>query len=643
LRPLNESDQILFRAGQGLMKNKDGVGVKHTVKLSLLIMFIFLITIKSSASVYYVSLTGNDKNSGTSPTAKSANIGPWRTLTRAGLANANLRPGDTVNVQAGDYKNEQVVFSASGTAEHPIVFIGYKASPNDAPPVQVEMATATTLFNPLDMPTYTGDSRASGTAFNCRNQKYLVFKNFQIRNYGMGFLAGGTSQEAGSLILYNINIMTIGDVANTYAGQGFLLGSMGTNYSNNNSLTKCLVINAAAEGFGINGNYNTLTGCKVYCNENVNNAATDYYIIICGSYNTCRSCYVERAVGLSHVGHGIGAKTNAEQVVDQGLKLPAIAAQYNKFYNCEARNMGESFYVRHRTAQFNLFYHCKATGTHTGDAGSNAGEGNCMITRDGASSNTFDGCTAENCASGILFSDSIEDGGMTGHPGNDNIYMNCLIINCYIGVNFSDGNFPTDAGSNTIANCVFYKTRYLHYAGCHCANMKYIGNIYYGCLPSRPGSYFKGNKYAADIVPNGSATYFKNCDFINIESMPPGYSDIKGSLSIDPGFINAPDNFHLNTTSACINKIDTLLVPLRKTDFDGKASTIQTRSDIGAFEYSVCPTDVNQDGVTSSRDLGLVLSKCGTKCVCREDVNGDGMINDTDVNMILDRYGTSCK
>lgn len=625
------------------MKNNTRAAVQITAGLSLFIAFIFLFALKSNATVYYVSLSGNDNYSGTKPTAGSGKTGPWRTLTRAVISRSSLQPGDTVNVQAGDYKNEQVIFAVSGTAKQPITFIGYKNSPYDSPPVPVEIASAASVFNPLDMPTYTGESRTKGVGFNCENQKFLVFKNFQIQNYAYGFLAGGSSQEAGNLTLANVNIMNIGNVSSDYSGQGFLFGSMGTKYSNNNTFSKCLVINAAAEGFGINGNYNTLTGCKVFCNENTENASTDYYIVICGNYNTCRNCRVERAEGLTHIGHGIGVKTNAEQVVDQGLKLQAISAQYNNFYYCEARNMGESFYVRHRTAQFNLFYHCKATGTHTGDAKSTAGEGNCIVTRDGASSNTFDGCIAENCAAGILFSDSVEDGGTTAHPGNDNVYMNCLINNCYIGIHYSDGGVLGDAGNNTIANCTFYKTRYLYYAATHCAGMKYIGTIFYGCLPDHPGSSFKGGRYSGDILPNEPNTYFKECDFFNIESMPSGYTDVNGNLSVDPRFIKAPLNFRLNSTSACIDKIIPSLLEFRKTDFDGKSSSINEGSDMGAFEYSLCPPDINQDGVTSFEDLSLMLSKYGTKCVCREDINGDKVISNTDLNALLEGYGAACK
>ena len=505
----------------------------------------------------------------------------------AALASTNLQPGDVVYVKAGNYGNENIVFGKSVTAANPISFIGYKTTPGDAPPVLVTTATAATTFNSADMPTYVGTSRNSGIAFEARDQKYLVFKNFQISNYAYGFLGGGASATYGNLKLENVNAMTLGNPSSSYSGKGLQVGDMGTKFSDNNTMTNCLVINAGAEAFDINGNYNTLTGCKAFCNE-TGNLATDYYILVCGSYNAINNCYIERLAGISHGGHGMGAKTNAEQVVDQGLPYPAIPAQYNTFTNCTAVNMGESFYVRHRTAQYNVFTGCKAYGTHTGLDGS-GGQGNCIMIRDGASSNTFNACTGENCAGAILFEDTVEDGDTgvspTGHPGNYNKVINCIFKNCYIGLEFSSYSVQSDAGDNTIANCTFYKTRYLHYAARHCTQMKYIGNIYYGTTDDPHGGSFKGNTYSSDIVANGATTYFKQCDFIKIEGgMPAGFVGTNGNIASDPLFVSSA-NLHLTATSPCIDKVDAISLGDNPTDFDGNARYSGVKSDIGAYEY----------------------------------------------------------
>lgn len=569
------------------------------MKSSLLCLIIATFSfLEVSAQTYYVSTTGNNSNSGLTEALA------WKSISYSASSESPVTAGDTVYVEAGDYGAENVVISKSGTPGLPISFIGYKNTPGDAPPLLVNSADPYAAFVSIDMPTFNGANRATaGIGFNCADQNYLIIKNFQIENYAYGFVAGGTSQDAGNIEISNINVMNIGDINADYAGLGILFGSMGTRFSNANILANCLVVNAAAEGFGIYGNSNTITGCRVYCNENTASASTDYYVIVCGDYNTISYCYIERTAGLSHSGHGYSLKSNAEQVIDQGLTLPVLNPQHNKVQYCVARNMGESFCVRHRGVQYNLFYHCKAIGTHTGVANSPGGQGNCVVIRDGASNNIFDGCIAENCAAGFVIGDSVEDGdGGTnppGHPGNNNLLINCVIYNCYVGVNFTDNGVQSDAGDNTIANCTFYKTRYLHYAGRHCANMKYIGNIYYGCLPDITGGYFRGNAYASDIIPDGTNTYFRNCDFINIQGgMPTDFvSSSVGSLELDPIFMNAGSlDFHLDPSSPCIDaSID---LPTVVTDFDSVVRPQGISSDMGAFEFLSLSASVSSSPVS---------------------------------------------
>ncbi|MFN8010463.1 MAG: choice-of-anchor Q domain-containing protein [Holophagaceae bacterium] len=542
-----------------------------------------LVVRQGGGKTYYVSPAGSNSNSGLSQGSA------WATLAYAASAASPVAAGDTVYVSAGSYA-QKVVFAKSGAPGNPIVFQGYQATPGDAPPRRVDQANPYAPFSSTDMPTLDGGSRATGVGFDCSNQKHLVIRHFQIQNVAYGVILGGTSQTAGNIWLDNVNVMTVGDVNASYSGEGILLGSMGTRFSNDNMLTDCMVVNAAAEGIGINGARNVLAGCKVYCNEDMTQgASTDYYIIVCGDDNALSGCYIERAPGLWHNGHGMGAKTNAEQVVDQGQALPVITARRNQFINCTARNMGESFYVRHRTSQYNRFIRCKAYGTHTGAPGSPGGQGNGIVTRDGASDNVFDGFTAENCNAGLVFNDTVEDGDTgpnpPGHPGNNNLYVNGVITNCYIGVSFSNYSVPSDAGDNTIAQCTFYKTRYLHYAERHCANMKYLGNIYVGCLPGTPGGYFKGGTFAADILPNGANTYFRQCLFFGIEGgLPPGFAGASpGSLTLDPRFVNPGQlNFRLQAGSPCIDAGPSLTTVT--SDWDGVPRPKGAASDIGAFE-----------------------------------------------------------
>ncbi|MCF6297558.1 MAG: hypothetical protein L3J08_06195, partial [Flavobacteriaceae bacterium] len=75
-----------------------------------------------SSTYRYVSLTGNNKNDGTSESKA------WRTIDKAA---STVTAGMTVWIKAGNYGNENVVLDKSGTASKPIKFIGYKSKIGD--------------------------------------------------------------------------------------------------------------------------------------------------------------------------------------------------------------------------------------------------------------------------------------------------------------------------------------------------------------------------------------------------------------------------------------------------------------------------------------------------------------------------------
>ena len=66
---------------------------------------------------YFVSPDGNDGNAGTSLAA------PWRTI---GKANATLKPGDTVYLLGGKYRDDPIRPSRSGTSGAPIRYVAYQ-------------------------------------------------------------------------------------------------------------------------------------------------------------------------------------------------------------------------------------------------------------------------------------------------------------------------------------------------------------------------------------------------------------------------------------------------------------------------------------------------------------------------------------
>lgn len=58
---------------------------------------------------------------------------------------------------------------------------------------------------------------------------------------------------------------------------------------------------------------------------------------------------------------------------------------------------------------------------------------------------------------------------------------------------------------------------------------------------------------------------------------------------------------------------------------------------------SLCPTDINHDGITTGVDLSLLLIKFGTACICFEDINKDGLVSGVDLSLLLLKFGTQCK
>lgn len=580
----------------------------------LFYLLFFIVSINSFSATYYVATTGNNGNVGSLSS-------PWATLTYAAGNSSAVVAGDTVYIKAGSYGNENIVCTKIGTADNKVLFIGYTTTPGDQPTVLVRNSNPYAAYSTSVMPTFTGSNRTTGIALSMTAASFVEFRNLQISTYEYGVVMGA-ADTLGNNSLYNVNCMTIGSTAAAYSGQGILLGSMGTSFSDYNTIEFCLVVNCCAEGINLNGDYNIVDSCRVFCNETTANASMDYFVSITGNHNIVINSEINRtAAAATIVGHGFTMKSNAVQVIDQLLAYPTITAQYNRIINCRATNMGESYVFRHRTVKYNLVYHCTATGTHLGsDASSGIGSG-CLF-RDGASDNIVDGLTVDSCNYGIGFDDSVEDGDTggspPGHPGNNNKVINSTISNCYTPVKFSiDGTIASDAGDNLIANCTFYLTRYLFFAARRCTLMRYEANIFYGNSAVGSGGYFRGDTYATDVA----ATQFTDCSFFNQQGgMPGGFvAASTNGLTTDPVFVNGPArDFHLQVTSPCINTASTapaaaatetlpfcqyfnpykneliwgcntkyhrVLRPHKTRDYDGVICPQGSSYDRGAFEY----------------------------------------------------------
>jgi len=196
-----------------------------------------------STPTFYVAGNGNNANPGTLAQ-------PWKTINRAVRDGNGAPAGSIVYVKAGTY-NEQVIIERDD-----IQLIGYTSVPGDQPPILANAPInpdngnpVFPAFNPNEMPLLDGGNRASGIGINLRNRRGISVRNFNVRNYAYGLIAGSEDPAfIESHLLDNVNVSTIGDITAEYSGIGIGLGSMSTQFSNGSRVQNALIINAAAEG-----------------------------------------------------------------------------------------------------------------------------------------------------------------------------------------------------------------------------------------------------------------------------------------------------------------------------------------------------------------------------------------------------------
>lgn len=495
------------------------------------ILHLTFVSIVLSQTNYFVNLSGNNSNSGLSENSA------WRSISYAASTTSPVGPGDIVHIKAGDYGNENVVFSKSGTAANPIQFIGYQNTPGDNPDLNYTYGDA---VNETVMPLLDGNDRTTGTAIKITSKQHLELHNLQIQYYRFGV----SVYASNNLKVKNVIAMHFGDLNNSYDGKGMVY-----NASSNSLIEDCVVYNAAAEGIAINSNNFHLNRCRVFCDDNSTGSAsaTDYYIHIGGNSNLIEECYVERVGNLSHTGHGINLKGNC---------------QNNIIRNCVSKMKTAGYQLRHRGVRNNLIENCVAIGCG-------------YIIRDGASNNIIRNCRTESAPYAALFYDTAED--QNGQfVGTDNIFENCLFQNttntCINFYHNGSTTYSTIVEDNTFVNCVFD-------GGVHLFNLdlENYGHKISNSVITNVQNYTKST-YSSPFPLN---VEFENSVFHNNGFTTPSGNNI---IQANPQFVNGPNNdYHLTATSPCIDAGNNSGAPT--VDYDGNPRPNNGIVDIGAFEF----------------------------------------------------------
>ncbi len=501
---------------------KSAIQCKLYFFLTLFCIPLFLHT--AAAADYYVSTSGDNSNDGLSEE------NPWRTIS---YSTDKVLPGDTVYVKAGNYGAEHVVMSVDGTVEAPIVFEGYRTVPGDNPDSGWQYPD-TVIVDPAVMPLLDGGDRTTGTGITLHSRQYVVVKNFQMQNYVYGLYAWGAEH----LSVENIIAMHLGDRNDSYSGRGIVFGSL----ANHNTIRRCIVYNAAAEGISIVGDDNTVDTCKVYCDDNsTEHSAMDYYIIVSGDNNTITGSYAERVGELDHGGHGIGFKGDCRN---------------NFVANSTGKNLSGAFYVRHRGSRNNLFLQCIALDSDIG-----------LVVRDGASENIFRNCRVTGGINAVAFFDTGEDDGAQW-AGSDTVFENCIFEHATYMIRFHYYDRNSDTYDNSFINCLFNDGEYLF-------NVE---------RDNRDNQMV--NSTVTNVRNYTTGPFALNFSFNHTLFWGNGFSTPAGDsmLNINPLLVDiGRDDYHLTAQSPCIdagNPVDTPAI-----DFDGIERPQGAGVDMGPYEF----------------------------------------------------------
>ncbi len=322
-------------------------------KLSLVLIALTSISLAQSGSTFYVSKSGNDKNSGSFTS-------PWLTIQHAATT---ATAGATVYVETGVY-NESVNFPNSGTSTAPITFASYTGE------------TATIDGTGLSVTGVQG-------LINIVNQSYITISGFEIRNYsttnvnvtpaGIWITGGGTGIQILNNLVHNITCLE-----KSSGGNAFGIAVYGTSSTPISNLTISgnqvySLKTGQSESVNVDGNveYFTISNNIVHDNDNIGIDAIGFEGVgPSGSdqarYGEVSGNTVYNISGIKNPGEG--NSYDADGLYCDGCEY--VVFERNTVYACDLNMEAASEHKGHDssyvTIRNNIFYNANTVGISIG-------------------------------------------------------------------------------------------------------------------------------------------------------------------------------------------------------------------------------------------------------------------------------------
>ncbi|MCE5345416.1 MAG: hypothetical protein LLG13_03885 [Bacteroidales bacterium] len=469
-----------------------------SVKILITGAIFILISLSVEAANYYVSLTGNDKNDGTS--AETA----WRTITYAAT---QAKAGDIISIKGGNYGHEHVVVCNSGTSSAPIIFQGYCGTP---------------VLDGID---WTGDGIYG------YQKSYLHLKNLKIKNYRNGVFLDFHCD-------YNVlDSLVVDSCSNPdYVNYGWDGDGIQMNFTNYTVIKNCSVTdNGGNSIYLLKSNNCTIRNCKACCTQLYNNKyATDYYIVLSwSSDNLVRDCHAENLPGSTKGDHGI--------IFKDFQSTTGIHSTNNRIINCVANNFEECFSFSHG-AHHNFADSCSGN-----NANKKSKFNNVLMVRDGANNNTFSNCRANGKTHVVCLYDGIE--GTNPQHQDENTFINCI---------FNGGTNSTylrNSTNTTFKNCIFVNsTNLFRFGKSTSGSDENSGTVLRNCILYGIRNQYETNDraypwtYVRDTLTKETGYSDLDDVVITYTNFFNGFAMISGTgnISTDPLFAGTTD-FHIRS------------------------------------------------------------------------------------------------